>query len=56
MSLGEGEGVFKVNEIIGCSLEYMECPICMERYSRNPRYFLGGFLWGGWEGEVELVA
>lgn len=49
MNFGEWE---VVNEIIGWSLKYCRCPVCMVRLSRNPRDLLGMFYL---ERKVELV-
>lgn len=38
-------------KIIGWSLNFCECVLCMERLSRNPRDLLVGFLSG--EEEVD---
>lgn len=47
MNPGEYKGVFRVNVIIGWSLKFWECLICMERYFRNP---WGWCSAGHWEG------
>lgn len=33
-------------KIIGQSIKFCECLICLKTHSRNSRYFLGGYLWG----------